>query len=429
MRAAYGADRSLDTFLVNDQSINYGRGYSDMNDSGGNLTWGESYLLDGYMNMYEATEDKRWLDKVVDHGDRVLATAEDGDGDGYSGWGSETYSHNQIKNDNFTVVGAPLHAGTLLTNPGFEDAEGTSNVPARWQQQGNPSKTYRSTTSTDVFSGIAGAVVENDGINENRLVQSLTYTPGETYEIELFGGLYSSQTQGVTDVYNATTGQVLATLKINHVGFEQYVFQFNAPSEGELQLRLGLVSYSESNGRASFDQISIKPTGDRAHLVINGGLEKVDSSDVTKPEGWNRWLSNETDIYLVSDSDEVHSGSNSLAITTHATNTTWKGLKQSIPYEASQQYTVSFWGKVSRTNSYGRIRVYNATDNVVVQQLIFNNTSWQKHTFSFTAPASVGNNLEIMFYETDYKADHFTIMFDDLTIDKVLPNLVQNGGS
>lgn len=62
-----------------DQAFNNGNGYRDeTNDKdssglGGKLAWGEAYILEGYALMYAAHRDTHYLDKMVDHIDRVLA--------------------------------------------------------------------------------------------------------------------------------------------------------------------------------------------------------------------------------------------------------------------------------------------------------------------------------------------------------------------
>lgn len=62
-----------------DLAFNDGHGYrdetNDKDSSGlsGKLAWGEAYVLQAYALMYEAHGDTHYLDKMVDHLDRVLA--------------------------------------------------------------------------------------------------------------------------------------------------------------------------------------------------------------------------------------------------------------------------------------------------------------------------------------------------------------------
>jgi len=57
---------SLDT-------VNNGNWQKDANNDTATLAWGESYVLDAYVTMYEATGDTYYLDKFITHGKGVLA--------------------------------------------------------------------------------------------------------------------------------------------------------------------------------------------------------------------------------------------------------------------------------------------------------------------------------------------------------------------
>lgn len=66
-------DRAL--FDRMDLSINGGNGHKTA--TGGELAWGESYIMLGYVEMYRATGDRYYLDKLVDHADGVLKQRDD----------------------------------------------------------------------------------------------------------------------------------------------------------------------------------------------------------------------------------------------------------------------------------------------------------------------------------------------------------------
>ncbi|RJQ29718.1 MAG: hypothetical protein C4589_04475 [Peptococcaceae bacterium] len=57
---------SLDT-------VNGGNWFKDANNDQATLAWGESYVMDAYVTMYDATGDTRYLDKLVTHANAVLA--------------------------------------------------------------------------------------------------------------------------------------------------------------------------------------------------------------------------------------------------------------------------------------------------------------------------------------------------------------------
>lgn len=51
--------------------------HGDRYTDSGDVAWGESYVLRMYVNLYEAFGDRKWLDKLVDHADRVFAKLQD----------------------------------------------------------------------------------------------------------------------------------------------------------------------------------------------------------------------------------------------------------------------------------------------------------------------------------------------------------------
>ena len=93
-----GFDREelIAEFVAFDDSRNEGRAYSDQKTSSA-LAWGESYYLNAYIKMYRVTGDPRWLDKVVDHFDRMAANMSDHDGDGIPGWQADRYSVSRMR--------------------------------------------------------------------------------------------------------------------------------------------------------------------------------------------------------------------------------------------------------------------------------------------------------------------------------------------
>ncbi len=71
--------------------------------SSADLAWWESYLLQAYLPMFEATGDTRWLDRLTAHADTMFAVMRDvpdsgnywpGYRDGYLGWGTTRYDPN-----------------------------------------------------------------------------------------------------------------------------------------------------------------------------------------------------------------------------------------------------------------------------------------------------------------------------------------------
>lgn len=86
-----------------------GRGHSEAKTSGA-LAWGESSWLCNYLSCYVATRDRYWLDKLVDHFDRMLANQHEQDG--FRVWDDTRYSAAIVK-----VVTPPAADGPSLTPP------------------------------------------------------------------------------------------------------------------------------------------------------------------------------------------------------------------------------------------------------------------------------------------------------------------------
>ena len=86
-----------------DNAINEGKGYKDFLNSdgfptGALLAWSESYLMQAYAEMFQATGDERYLDKLSDHVESVLRNRDDfrgqvdWKGDLAPAWGTDRYT-------------------------------------------------------------------------------------------------------------------------------------------------------------------------------------------------------------------------------------------------------------------------------------------------------------------------------------------------
>jgi hypothetical protein len=61
----------IEKFESYDMAINNGEGYSKATNEERTLAWAQSYLMEGYLDMYEATKQKKYLDTFVTQADRV----------------------------------------------------------------------------------------------------------------------------------------------------------------------------------------------------------------------------------------------------------------------------------------------------------------------------------------------------------------------
>lgn len=89
--AVYDKQTLIESFASFDRSVNGGKGYSE-SASSASLAWGESYYLNAYIKMYHVTGDALWLDRIVEHFDRMVPNMSDHDGDGIPAWHTDRYS-------------------------------------------------------------------------------------------------------------------------------------------------------------------------------------------------------------------------------------------------------------------------------------------------------------------------------------------------
>ena len=94
--SGYDKQTLIESFTGFDRSVNGGKAYSE-SASSASLAWGESYYLNAYIKMYHVTGDVAWLDKVVEHFDRMVANMSDHDGDGIPAWHTDRYSVSRIR--------------------------------------------------------------------------------------------------------------------------------------------------------------------------------------------------------------------------------------------------------------------------------------------------------------------------------------------
>ncbi|MBI5014334.1 MAG: hypothetical protein HZB55_02435 [Deltaproteobacteria bacterium] len=85
----------LRSFQLWDAANRDGKGFSDAK-TGGDLGWGESAFLRNYVLCYTVTRDTYWLDKIVDHFDRMKNAAAPDD-QGFLGWRDARYSVGVVK--------------------------------------------------------------------------------------------------------------------------------------------------------------------------------------------------------------------------------------------------------------------------------------------------------------------------------------------
>jgi hypothetical protein len=117
--------KQFDTF---DLALKNGEGYSKETNDNAALAWGEAWLLEGYLDMYETTGQRKYIEKFAVQSERVANNSDksrgikDYKGRNLMGWSSTHYS----KNNKPVVFLA--HTGTIL-NPLVKFAVMVKNHP------------------------------------------------------------------------------------------------------------------------------------------------------------------------------------------------------------------------------------------------------------------------------------------------------------
>lgn len=113
-----------EVFDALDQQVNEGRGYKDNLNTdgfptGALLAWSESYLMQSYAEMFRATRDENYLDKLYEHIDSVMHNRDDFreqvdyKGELIPAWGTNRYTKNK------TWMHFAVHTG-MITYPMLE---------------------------------------------------------------------------------------------------------------------------------------------------------------------------------------------------------------------------------------------------------------------------------------------------------------------
>jgi hypothetical protein len=78
--AAPGVSTTLKFDELDAAGPNGGDWYKDATNEEGTLAWGESYVMMAYAQMYETTRERRYLDRLAEHADGVIAQRDDARG-------------------------------------------------------------------------------------------------------------------------------------------------------------------------------------------------------------------------------------------------------------------------------------------------------------------------------------------------------------
>lgn len=138
---------------------NGGDWYKDSNNESGTLAWGESYVMMAYAQMYGATGEQGYLDKLAEHADGVIAQRDDARGvPDYTGTANPCWQATRYSSQPMCWA---VHSG-MLTYP---MAMLAAHVAA--DSDLAASTTYDGTTFTDKAAAILSAVVETYDFHES----------------------------------------------------------------------------------------------------------------------------------------------------------------------------------------------------------------------------------------------------------------------
>jgi hypothetical protein len=234
-----------------DASIHGGRGYSESIDSA-TLAWAESYILASYLSAYRASGDTRYLDKVVEHGERIVAGASDPDGDGLRGWATYNYSASRVENGGFETSASAMPGWLSWLSP-----EDRRTLPAGWRRwQSDRTTAYRAAEGGGHVAVVKAAPGRGWQVLEAAVAP---YTPGARYEVRLRARTDGGAAGGRLDVLDRTAGRQLAQVTFRDTAWRALSLRYTAPAAAghEVLVRLHH-ERADVAGEARFDDVTVK---------------------------------------------------------------------------------------------------------------------------------------------------------------------------
>ncbi|MFD1934768.1 hypothetical protein ACFSKW_25160 [Nonomuraea mangrovi] len=207
--------------------------------SSANLAWGESYIMRSYLDVYAATQDTAWLDKIVTHADTIIANADDIDNDGFSGWSTSQYSPPELANTSFESA-----------------ASGDTTLPANWTRfQDTGSHIYRTTDVPGSGTGTQSVRVVSDQTKWKKLRQKIgsDYAGGTKHVLRAWGKRTGSVVGRVVLRDGSTT---LCMLEYASTAWQLKQTTCDIPAGRAPEVWLEHASYTVS-GSAYFDDVRL----------------------------------------------------------------------------------------------------------------------------------------------------------------------------
>jgi hypothetical protein len=216
------------------------------------LAWSESYVLSGYLAMYEATRDTKYLDKFAQQSNVILDHASDPNHTGYLGWGTFKYSVSLARNGDFEA--ADRYDGSLPSNwVRFQSTSSTAFLDDGQHRTGY----YSATVNTNPVAG--WQILETSTFN-SRVSNNRAYEPNSLYQLSFSGKTNGSAAGGRVEIYDNTSGTILAGKNFTSSKWATYAINFQSPKIAghDLQIRLTHMNYRVPGGSASFDHVVVR---------------------------------------------------------------------------------------------------------------------------------------------------------------------------
>jgi hypothetical protein len=378
-----------------------------------NLAWGESYLLEAYSAMFEATRNPLYLQKAQTHIDAIFnAAAQNNDGSGW-GWNTSRYSNNKILNGTFVSIStnSPIVNGLNVT------------VPDPWLTLASPDvcSTAQGLVQDSLPAGLAyaGGVKSASTILDGYLVSScmdVDFGSVQSYPDILIHYWMSDTICGdsCTAPYCGTNpgGYVYVSPDKNSwklIGGLSYVTTANAttllPSEPFRYVRVCRGGGGSGRSNLAVDSINVFGTHTLplnwtlgSNTTISNAYQSIDANDAYHPTG-----SDHAGLVIVS-----HPGETQSLWQSTGTYMIRPGIKTF--------YDISF-------QAAGNGRASLSIDGTETAFLDFSQSTWTLKTFSFEAPTTPGKILRLTFSASNGNIAHI----DSVSVLGRVPYIVHDG--
>jgi hypothetical protein len=153
-----------------------------------------------------------------------------------------------------------------VVNQGFElKTSFDATQPARWVRDGTTSSSTAYLDSVEKTKGSYGLTIKADGTSIQRMRQTWSeWSPSTSYVVTFDGKTDGSAAGGRVTIFDVTTGTNVAQYDFTNTSWQTQTFTFTSPSNASDTVRVYLENkdYTVTNGKAYFDNVVIKTSGD-----------------------------------------------------------------------------------------------------------------------------------------------------------------------